>query len=220
MKKFSTSFIALVISIVSYGQLEVTVYGDPTDSTVLRQKMALEKKGFNVKVKPEVEKEKPSDNEFINKWTNKKMPVFELTDLTGQQVSNEDFKEKIIHINFWSVTCKPCIEEFPELNELKEKYKDQVIFISIAPENAKKVNRILSRHNLEYQNIADAATLFDELGINGYPKNVFVNEDGIIEKIIDGTHYTIGEKNGKAVMVPDNFKYYDEVLANMTSIPE
>jgi thiol-disulfide isomerase/thioredoxin len=29
----------------------------------------------------------------------------------------------VIVLNFWFTQCKPCVAEFPELNELKEKYK-------------------------------------------------------------------------------------------------
>ncbi|WP_462252056.1 TlpA family protein disulfide reductase [Ekhidna sp.] len=220
MKKLTTYLFIIIVSLYAHAQLEITIYGDVNDSTVIKRKQAMEAKGFSVQVKPERNLgayETDDNNEFIAKWTGKKLPSFTLTDLEGNMVSNKDLQGKIVHINFWSVTCRPCIEEFPELDQLKEKYGQEVMFLAIAPENTKKVNKVFARHSLEYQRIADGSSIFEELGIDGYPKNFFINKEGIIEKIIDGTHYKIGDDNGKAIMVPDNFKYYDKVLASMTS---
>ena len=216
MKKLSIYITGLIISMMAFAQLEITIYGDPNDSTIIRRKQAMEEKGFSVKVKAEESEEPSGDVEFINKWTNKPFPSFELTDLNGNKIQDEDLTGKIVHINFWSITCKPCIEEFAELNDLKEKYKDQVYFLAIAPESEAKVKKVLKRHTLEYQTVASAADLFDEMEIDGYPKNLFISKHGTIEKIIDGTHYTLEFDKKKPKMVPDNFKYYDEILAKMT----
>lgn len=41
-----------------------------------------------------------------------------------------DLKGKFIALDFWSVTCKPCIAGFAHVNELHRKYKDKVVFIA------------------------------------------------------------------------------------------
>ena len=54
------------------------------------------------------------------------------------------YKGEKVHINLWSVTCRPCIQEFPELNELKDHYKDLGInFVAIAKEEKSRTDRIL-----------------------------------------------------------------------------
>ena len=66
-------------------------------------------------------------------------------DIIGQQIDTlitdeliaelNKYRGEKIHINLWSVTCRPCIQEFPELNELKEHYEDQGIkFVAISKE--------------------------------------------------------------------------------------
>ncbi|MEO9871703.1 TlpA family protein disulfide reductase [Ekhidna sp.] len=218
MKNLALYSTLLLITLSSFAQLEVTLYGDVNDSTLIKRKQSMEEKGWTVQIRPEDSRGDDSgDQEFINRWTNKKLPAFELTDMNGKNLSNDDLKGKMVHINFWSVTCKPCIEEFPELNELKNKYGDEVIFLAIAPESDKKVNKVLKKHALEYRSFANAELFFEELGIDGYPKNLFIKEDGTIEKIIDGTHYKIEQVDDKATMVPDNFQYYDKVLDKMTN---
>jgi len=212
--KTVSSLIILIIPLISTAQLKVTLYGNEKDSSMVKQKERYEAKGFEVEILPEARiGEEGETHPFIMKWTNKKIPEFKLTDLSGETVTLEDFKGKRIHINFWSVTCKPCIQEFPELNQLKKKYPDWV-FIAIAPEGAKRVNKILGKQNLDYQVIAEAEAYFNLLGIDGYPKNFFIDEEGNIRKVTDGTHYTIKKVDGEATMIPDNFRIYDEIISN------
>ncbi|MGN8226603.1 TlpA family protein disulfide reductase [Gracilimonas sp. BCB1] len=58
-----------------------------------------------------------------------------LVDATADQVMAkvEEYKgEKPVLMNFWATWCAPCIEEFPYLMELNEKYEGQfkLIFVS------------------------------------------------------------------------------------------
>lgn len=157
-----------------------------------------------------------SNNRFVKMYLNKKLPDFELEDINGSLISSEKLRGKYLHINLWSVTCRPCIEEFPELNQLKEKYKnDNVVFIAIAPENKKRVLKVLSKHPVNYIVIAGAKDYFDKNKLGGYPKNLFVNPEGKIIHAKDGSHYLGKEVNGKIVMTPDNFRFYDFAMRKM-----
>jgi len=54
----------------------------------------------------------------------------------GSVITSSDLKGKPALINFWSVSCPPCIKEMPELNSLYKKYKSQgVNFIGVAMAN-------------------------------------------------------------------------------------
>lgn len=55
-----------------------------------------------------------------------------LKDLTGKPVSLADAKGKVVLLNFWATWCGPCRAEIPDLNELQEKYKDQLEIIGLA----------------------------------------------------------------------------------------
>lgn len=43
---------------------------------------------------------------------------FTLKDLAGNSVSLEQFRGKIVIVNFWATWCPPCRQEMPEFNEL------------------------------------------------------------------------------------------------------
>lgn len=179
-----------------------------------RAKDKLEAQGIKLTInKPGEEKE---IHPFIARWTNQTLPSFQLKDINGNTIKTDDLKGKYVHINFWSVSCKPCIEEFPELDEIKDKYGDEeVIYLAIAPEEQKLVKKIIKKRPLNYIVISEAEALFEQLGIEGYPKNLFINKEGVIEKITDGTNYKMDMVDGKVTMTPDNFRYYDEIMAGL-----
>lgn len=128
----------------------------------------------------------PKENGFVRKYKDKPLPSFSLKTLDGKVINNESLKGKVVMINFWSITCGPCIVEMPELNELKAAHKD-VVFLAPAPEDAAKVRKFLAKHPFEFIILPDANKLFDAWGIDGYPKNFFVDKQGIIRLIKEGT---------------------------------
>src|SRR5262249_5738199 len=49
-------------------------------------------------------------------------PEFTLKDLNGKDVALNDYKGKVVLVNFWATWCTPCLGEIPELIEMQEKY--------------------------------------------------------------------------------------------------
>lgn len=61
------------------------------------------------------------------------MPDFSLNDLEGGEVSIYDFKGKPLFIDFWSMTCAPCLKAFPKIRELQSEFSDRnIVFIFIS----------------------------------------------------------------------------------------
>lgn len=60
-------------------------------------------------------------------------PDFSLRDINGEIVNLSDFEGKYVYIDVWNSACKPCYKEFPEMEKLIEKYKDNnIVFIGIS----------------------------------------------------------------------------------------
>lgn len=60
-------------------------------------------------------------------------PTGKLIDQDSTIKSTEEFKGKLLIIDFWATWCSPCIEDAPKFKELEKKYEnDEVQFITIS----------------------------------------------------------------------------------------
>ena len=132
--------------------------------------------------------------------SSEKFPAFEGTDLEGNPVTSELFKENSVTVvNFWFSTCAPCIAELSELNALNEELKlkgGAVIGINadtIGGDESMimEARSILEKKGAAYQNIyfpveSEAGKL--TYSITAFPTTVVVDRSGRIvgEPILGG----------------------------------
>jgi len=50
-------------------------------------------------------------------------PDFTLPDPRGKKVSLQDFRGKVVFLNFWATWCESCREEMPSMERLYQEYK-------------------------------------------------------------------------------------------------
>jgi len=53
------------------------------------------------------------------------VPDFSLPDMDGEQHALQDYRGKVVLINFWATWCPPCRREMPALEQLYRKLADQ-----------------------------------------------------------------------------------------------
>lgn len=58
-----------------------------------------------------------------------------LTDRDGNTHSLEEFKGKVIFLNFWATWCPPCVAEMPSIDKLHEEMGDDVAFVLLSFDN-------------------------------------------------------------------------------------
>lgn len=134
-------------------------------------------------------------------------PPFNITDLNGVEYNNENTKGKIIILKCWFIACQACVAEFPELNELVEKYKDRedIVFISLASDTEDELKKFLIRKPFNYKVAAVEGSFFDnELKINAYPTHFIIDKDGTIKKVVNTSKELFLEFADKGILNPDN----------------
>lgn len=119
---------------------------------------------------------------------------FNLSSLNGEKISSENLRGKPTLINFWFKGCAPCIDEMPVLNQIAEAYKSDYNFISITYESKKDVDLFLKKHAFDFKHLVNARAFIDELGIQSYPLNLFLDSKGILKFIEGGIPYEEDEK--------------------------
>ncbi|PQJ20623.1 TlpA disulfide reductase family protein [Tenacibaculum sp. SG-28] len=135
------------------------------------------------------------------RYKDKQFPNFNLKTLAGEKFDTQQLKDKPTVINFWFTKCKPCIDEMPILNKIKEKYKEDINFISITYEKKDAVLKFLEKHPFEFQHLVDAKDFTDDLGITAYPLNLFLDRNGILKYVNNGIPYE--SKEGGALKIGD-----------------
>lgn len=80
----------------------------------------------------------------------KKLSTYQwkLVDKNGKTVSLEEFKGKIIFINFWATWCPPCIAEMPSMQRLYDDYQDKIVFLFVTTDSFERANSFLAKENL------------------------------------------------------------------------
>lgn len=108
------------------------------------------------------------------------LPDFNFKSIDGKEMKLKDLKGKPMVINFWFAGCIPCLAELPELNALKEKYKNSnVLFLSMTFEKKSTVISYLKKHLFNFIPISDVKAYCDRM-TDLYPLTLFVDKNGII----------------------------------------
>jgi peroxiredoxin len=77
-------------------------------------------------------------------------PDFTVKGEDGQPIKLSDYRGKLVFLNFWATWCVPCIEEMPEMETLKNTFKDrkfQMLAVSVDTD-WDTVKKFYKEHNL------------------------------------------------------------------------
>ena len=104
-------------------------------------------------------------------------------DINEKNVNLDDFKGKLIILNFWATWCAPCREEMPSLDDLQlnTKLNNLKIFpINIGQEDISKTESFFRELNIKNLDIyIDAPiTLAKKLALRGVPTTILFNKEG------------------------------------------
>jgi len=111
-----------------------------------------------------------------------------LKELNISELNNFELNNKPTVINFWFTTCQPCILEIPTLEKLKNKYSDQVNFISITYNSKEDIQEFQKKHKFTFHNFQSNKDSIKSFGIPSYPTTLFIDKNGILIEILSGVN--------------------------------
>lgn len=145
-------------------------------------------------------------------YLDKPFPLNSLKTIDKKTISLKDLKGKPTLINFWFTTCKPCIEEIPVLNNIRETLKDSVNFVAISFEVADIVRNFLNTHRYEFIQVVNAEKFIESLGLRSFPVNFFLDKEAVVRKIENGIPY---RKNKEGEFVITDGKKFESFLRSL-----
>ena len=104
-------------------------------------------------------------------------------DINQKNVNLDDFKGKLIILNFWATWCAPCKEEMPSLDALQSNTKLnnlRILPINIGQEDVKKSESFFKELDIKNLNIYfdGPITLAKKFSLRGVPTTIFFNKEG------------------------------------------
>lgn len=121
---------------------------------------------------------------------NRTAPDFTLTDRYGKPWKLSDHRGKVVVMNFWSITCQPCVEEMPSFEqlELMLRANQDVEVITVSTDASwTQVAPIFgpdARLNVLFD--PDKSIVRGKYGTRLYPETWLIDRDGVIRFRIDG----------------------------------
>jgi thiol-disulfide isomerase/thioredoxin len=61
----------------------------------------------------------PAPAQSLKPWAGGATPALELASLDGKPQRLEDYRGRVVLVNFWATWCAPCLEEMPSLEKLR-----------------------------------------------------------------------------------------------------
>ena len=113
-------------------------------------------------------------------------PDFETELLSGENFRLSDHRGQVVIINFWGITCAPCVEELPYYEQLKQTYPDVEILAihNKAGAKVKKVTEFLADKGWDHLDIAldsKEKKLLPLLNAaDAMPQTIILNPQGVV----------------------------------------
>lgn len=113
-------------------------------------------------------------------------PALEFHDLEGRTQKLEQWRGKLVLLNFWATWCAPCVNEIPRLVEAQQRHGARGLqVVGIAMDDPEAVRSFAARLKVDYPLMvgqADVVRAMDALGdeLGAFPFSVLIGPDGAI----------------------------------------
>ena len=123
---------------------------------------------------------------------------FEMEDQFGNVHRLDDYKGKVIFLNFWATWCGPCRNEMPEIQKLYEEYAAQgenaeVAVIGVAGPgmggegSREEITAFMEENGYTYPVLMDeTGEMFSYYGISAFPTTFMIDREGNVYGYVSG----------------------------------
>jgi peroxiredoxin len=115
-------------------------------------------------------------------------PDFKLQDLNGKEVSLEQYRGKIVILDFWQTTCPPCRISMPVLDKLEDDYSGKLSVLAVNLGDQKEIVReYILEQNLHSRVLLDSDHAVGErFGTVYIPTQYLIDQSGVVRYVSAG----------------------------------
>jgi len=102
-----------------------------------------------------------------------------------RKVGLDQFRGKVVVLNFWASWCAPCITETPSLVAMQETLKDKgVVVVAIsADEDEEAYHRFIKQYGISFATVREpSAHTQHQYGTEKLPESYVIDRDGILRR--------------------------------------
>lgn len=140
-------------------------------------------------------------------------PSWTLPDPDGEMHSLEEYRGKVVIMDFWATWCGPCKRAMPGLQNIHEDFKDRgVVVLGINTwerDGNQKAIDYMNEHDYSYGLMLDGDKVAEAYGVRGIPTFYVIGVDGEVIKTEVGFH-----PDGEKKMV----EFLEEYLAEQAEM--
>jgi thiol-disulfide isomerase/thioredoxin len=119
-------------------------------------------------------------------------PAFLMRDLQGHSQSPDQYRGKVLLLDFWATWCGPCRAEMPHLKRLYERYHDRglaIVGVSLDT-NPNALRHFVAEEGIAWPQLFDGRGPHGELprrmGVISIPKMFLIDRQGTIRSVSGG----------------------------------
>jgi len=140
---------------------------------------------------------------------NESAPSLVLADIRGVEHSLEQYRGKVVVVNFWATWCPPCVEELPSLENAWQRYRQQgLVVLAVSGEESDVVTSFLERlpSDITFPVLIDGDMKSgNRWQIRGLPTTVVVDRSGDVHWRAEGQlDFSASDVNKKLLALLDD----------------
>ena len=114
-------------------------------------------------------------------------PLFEAESFDGKTIRLEDFRGKVVLLDFWATWCRPCVDEIPKIQDIYNTFATDERFVMIGMSldwELDKAKKFVEEKGLNWPQVClgdmSKSIVVKQYEIGGIPSTILIGPDGKI----------------------------------------
>ena len=116
-------------------------------------------------------------------------PNFTVTSTTGQTVTQNNFRNHVVILDFFATWCQPCRQSIPHLMAMNRKYGNQglqILGLSLDEDGETMVRRFADELRITYPLALAGDTVTGDFGVSSVPVMYLIDKKGKVAEVYRG----------------------------------